>query len=149
MADTIAQESLKRDFTVRSTEAGEVQGVCAGEFCTYYGVPYAAPPVGANRFREPQPAVPWEGVRDATRPGATARYKIPDFPGLDIVPLIDTGQNGGDDFLTVNIWSPKDAEKRPVMVWVHGGAFVRGASSLSTVMSGFAGLPFGVFAAYD
>ena len=135
MADTITQKSLKRDFTLRLTEAGEVRGVYAEGICTFYGVPYAAPPVGANRFREAQPANPWDGVPDATRPGATARYKIPDFPGLDIVPLIDTGENGGDDFLTVNIWTPKDAEKRPVMVWVHGGAFMLGSKD-ATISNG-------------
>jgi para-nitrobenzyl esterase len=57
---------------VRQTDAGWVQGYCADGICRFLGVPYAAPPVGANRFREPQPVASWEGVRDATKPGPSS-----------------------------------------------------------------------------
>src|SRR5687768_3100660 len=94
------QGSAEED--IRSTQGGAVRGTCHGGICRYLGVPYAAPPVGPNRLREGQPPTPWQGVRNATQPGATARYKIPTFPGLNIAPLIGTGAEGGDDFLTVN-----------------------------------------------
>lgn len=125
--DASAHDVNPANATIRANTAGVVQGAIEGGVLRFLSVPYAAPPVGANRFREAQPPTPWQGVRDATRPGATARYKIPTFPGLNIVPLIDTGEAGGDDFLTVNIWAPANAEKRPVMVWIHGGAFVLGS----------------------
>lgn len=116
---------------IRTTSAGQVRGICEAKVCRFYSVPYAAPPVGENRFRETQPVEPWKGVRDATRRGATSRYKAPVFPGLDIAPLIGTGEQGGDDFLTANILAPADGEARPVMVWVHGGAFVLGSKDAS------------------
>ena len=116
---------------IRTTTAGTVRGVCEDGACRFLGVPYAAPPVGPNRFREPQPVEPWSGQRDARQPGATARYKIPTFPGLDIVPLIGTGEDGGDDFLHADIWAPAEGQGRPVMVWIHGGAFVLGSKDAS------------------
>jgi len=73
----------------------------------FFSVPYAASPVGPNRFREPQPVEAWEGERDATRPGPSAPYKTPEFPGVDIVPLVGSGSGVGGDYLTLNIWAPE------------------------------------------
>ena len=112
---------------IRKITSGLVRGSFDGSIYRFLGVPFAAPPVGEYRFKEAQPVEPWEGVRDATQPGASARYKIPVFPGLEIAPLIDTGEKGGDDFLGVNIWAPATGDNLPVMVWVHGGAFVLGS----------------------
>ena len=119
------------DKLIRNTAAGPVRGVQDGNIVRFLGVPYAQPPVRENRFREAQPREPWQGVRDASEPGPSAFYSIPDFPGLDITPLIGTGRTGGDDFLAVNIWAPADAKGRPVMVWIHGGAFVLGSKDAS------------------
>ncbi len=112
---------------VRETQAGRVQGFCREGICGFLGVPYAAPPVGANRFREPQPVAPWEGTRDATRPGPSAPQKLRPFPEIDIVPLVGDGDERGDDYLTLNIWAPEGASGRPVMVFVHGGGFLVGS----------------------
>jgi para-nitrobenzyl esterase len=125
-----AREDQDR-FVVRKVPGGEVRGISADGIYTFLSVPYAAPPVGENRFREAQPAEPWDGIRDATKPGPTPHYKIPVFPTLEIAPLIGPGDTGGDDVLTANIWTPADAKGRPVMVWIHGGAFVLGSKDAS------------------
>ena len=112
---------------VRETGSGLVQGKCEGKVCTFLGIPYAAPPVGKNRFREPQPAEPWNGVRSAMEPGECAPHKIRDFPAIDVVPLVGSGSLDGSDYLKLNIWTPAFAHNRPVMVWIHGGGFVVGS----------------------
>ena len=129
-----AREDQDR-FVLRKVPGGEVRGTSADGIHTFLSVPYAAPPVGENRFREAQPVEPWNGVRDATKPGPTPHYKIPVFPTLDIAPLIGPGDTGGDDVLTANIWAPADAKDCPVMVWIHGGAFVLGSKD-ATVSDG-------------
>jgi para-nitrobenzyl esterase len=116
---------------VRTVEGGDVAGTLSDGVLRFLGVPYAAPPVGANRFKKPQPVEPWNGERDATKAGPTSWYKSPVFPGLDIEPLIGPGGTGGDDYLTLNIWAPEGAKDRPVLVWIHGGAFVLGSKDAS------------------
>ena len=128
---TAENSSATWNEVVRECGQGALTGCSEDGVCRFFNVPYAAPPVGKNRFREPQPADPWTGVRDATAPGATAYYRVPDFPGIDIAPLVGTGNTEGDDFLTLNIWAPEDAQSRPVMVWIHGGAFVVGSKDAS------------------
>lgn len=113
--------------TVRQIESGRIEGFRSDGICRFLGIPYGAPPVGPNRFREPQPAEHWEGVRDATRPGPSAFQKHKDFPVIDVAPLIGDNLEYGDDYLTLNIWAPEDAEARPVMVFIHGGGFIIGS----------------------
>jgi para-nitrobenzyl esterase len=74
-----------------STADGIVQGSATGDVRRFLGVPYAAAPVGVNRFAPPQPVVPWSGVRDATVAGPNAPQRTKAFPGLDTVPLMTTG----------------------------------------------------------
>ena len=112
---------------VRQVESGWIQGFCRDGICRFLGIPYAAPPVGANRFQEPQPVEHWDGVRDATRPGPSAFQKLKDFPVIDVAPLIGVDLERGDDYLTLNIWTPEDAAGRPVMVFIHGGGFIVGS----------------------
>ena len=111
----------------RRVEAGTLRGACDDGICRFLGVPYAAPPVGENRFREPQPVPAWEGERDATQPGHCAPHRIKDFPALDIVPLVGEGADEGEDYLALNVWAPEDAADRPVMVFIHGGGYVIGS----------------------
>ena len=111
------------------TTAGMVQGVDAGlpGITAFRGIPYAAPPVGPLRLRPPQPPAPWPGVRDAGAAGPVA----PQRPG----PLERTFGGYGrmdEECLTVNLWTPgadPDAG-RPVLVWVHGGAFTTGTGTM-------------------
>ena len=121
-----AREDQDR-FVVRKVPGGEVRGISADGIYTFLSVPYAAPPVGENRFREAQPVRLWEGVRDATKAGACAPHLIREFPQIDVYPLVATGSLEGGDYLTLNVWAPEEAEKRPVMVWIHGGGFVIGS----------------------
>ncbi|HWN34940.1 MAG TPA: carboxylesterase family protein [Pseudonocardia sp.] len=111
------------------TDVRTGSGVVRGEGGVFWDVPYAAPPVGAGRFAEPAPVPPWKGVRDATRPGPSA--PMPDrrwFGRLDMGPVI-RGWVPGEDYLTVNLWTPSIAGRAPVMVFVHGGAFLAGSGA--------------------
>ena len=112
---------------VRKTRAGWVQGFTGDCICTFLGIPYAAPVTSENRFREPQPVVAWEGVRDATRPGPSSYQEIKPFPAVNVVPLVGDGYERGEEYLTLNIWMPQRADKRPVMVFIHGGGYIVGS----------------------
>ncbi|MEU6354670.1 carboxylesterase/lipase family protein [Streptomyces sp. NPDC047072] len=108
---------------VVATRSGKVRGVEQSDgVLVWKGVPYAAPPVGPLRFAPPQRVPSWTGVRDATEYGP-ASLQIPPLPGVPEVP----GQS--EDSLYLNVWSPSTKGKRPVIVWIHGGAFVAGRSS--------------------
>ncbi len=121
-------EATGPDEIVAATRHGLVRGARANGVRRFLGVPYAAPPVGDLRFERPRPPPAWTGVRDATQPGPTAPQFHRDFPGLDIKPLVGTGWARGDDFLTVNVWCPDDdGAGRPVMVFIHGGAWALGS----------------------
>lgn len=125
----IAAERAETDHStvIRKSDAGGVRGRCEDGICRFLGVPYAAPPIGANRFKEPRPVTPWEGERDAMLPGHCAPHRIKDFPAIDVVPLVGHGADDGEDYLTLNIWAPEEAKNRPVMVFIHGGGFVIGS----------------------
>lgn len=88
----------------------------------FRGIPYAAPPVGAARWRPPAPAADWAGTRDATRFGPACMQ--PPSPATGIyaseIPAMS------EDCLTLNIWAPKAARNAAVMVWLHGGSLISG-----------------------
>ncbi|MFH8614959.1 carboxylesterase/lipase family protein [Streptomyces sp. NPDC017979] len=118
---------------VVTTTEGRVRGVltehAGGEVARFLAVPYAAPPQGAGRFAPPRPHARWTGVRDALTPGPSAPQPRRDaFGALDMSPYFGPGWDRGDDHLTVNVWAPRGADRRPVMVFVHGGGFVAGST---------------------
>lgn len=116
------------DVTV-TIASGKIRGSVEDGVCRFYGVPYAAAPVGANRFAAPLPHPGWSGERDATQKGANAPQIIRDFPGMDLAPFVGDGWRRGDEYLVANIWTPDVAAKGlPVMVFIHGGAWVGGTS---------------------
>lgn len=99
------------------TVAGTVRGARHGAVATFRGIPYAQPPVDTLRFRAPVPALPWNGVRDASAFGPPA-------------PQQASPPDASDDWLTLNVWSPElGAGRLPVMVWIHGGAYLFGSSA--------------------
>lgn len=112
--------------TLARTTLGELQGLHDGGVSAWLGVPYAQPPVGARRFKAAAPVQPWQGVRDATNFGAACPQKV-------MGSMKSLGPTLDEDCLTLNIWSPAaDGRKRPVMVWIHGGAFLLGSARAYT-----------------
>jgi para-nitrobenzyl esterase len=116
--------------TVVQTQNGAFRGQTADDITAFKGVPYAAPPFGAWRFAAPQPPQRWDGVRDAVAFGPTAPH--PGYaPPYDV--LLPDPVLPGEDCLNLNVWTPDPgAAGLPVMVWIHGGAFVNGSGAVPT-----------------
>ena len=95
------------------------------------GIPYALPPVGDRRFRPPEPVLTFDPSADTSEFGPSAP-QITEGPLLDAVPGMRVGAQDEERCLTLNVWSPQGARELPVMVWIHGGAFAIGGSSLET-----------------
>jgi para-nitrobenzyl esterase len=113
--------------TVVDTTYGPVRGAAEGPAVrAWKGIRYAAQPVGALRFRAPQPPERWTEVADATRYGPVCPQ--PTFANMPL----DLGAAQGEDCLRLNVWTPCGAQpgdRKPVMVWLHGGAYVLGSGS--------------------
>jgi carboxylesterase type B len=109
--------SSARGAPVVRIQTGLLRGI-GGEVRAFKGIPYAAPPIGPLRWRPPQPAPSWRGVRDATSFG-------------DICPQegVYVSDAMSEDCLTLNVWTPTGADRLSVMIWLHGGGWIRGASS--------------------
>jgi para-nitrobenzyl esterase len=111
---------------VVATKSGKIAGSYENGLYVFKGIPYSAPPVGELRWMPPQPVKKWEGVREAKEFG--------DIAPQTVMPLGPFGQAPqppqSEDCLFLNVWTPGlDKEKRPVMVWIHGGAFTIGSGS--------------------
>lgn len=127
----MATVSSPESVVVR-TSRGAVRGTAEGGIARFLGIPFAAPPFGVHRFELPRPHAPWSDALDATRFGPTppqTRYEGV-YSRLLPCPIID-----GEEILNVNVWSPADAlegARLPVMVWVFGGALIRGSNAWPT-----------------
>ncbi|MGY0499191.1 carboxylesterase/lipase family protein [Nocardia sp. FBN12] len=107
---------------------GKVRGRTVGGVSAFLGVPYAASPVGRARFRAPGPVVGWVGTREATALGPTC-LQGPYPPGIE--QILGTTLVAGTECLNVNVWTPDPGGGGlPVMVWIHGGAFVHGSNAV-------------------
>jgi len=120
---------------IASTASGKVRGQVVDGINVFKGIPYAATTAGANRFRKPQAAQEWSGVRDTL--AYPAMSPQPDRPIRGLFESWTDPTKPGEDCLGLNVWTPglRDGAKRPVMVWFHGGDF----SSLSGSRSVFDG----------
>jgi para-nitrobenzyl esterase len=112
--------------TIVETRSGKVQGKLKGRVIQWRGIPYAAPPVGARRFLPPARPEPWAGVRDGTRFGPVSLQPRSPMEGL----LGGQQLDASEDCLYLNVFAPAtEGSGRPVMVWIHGGAFTGGSGS--------------------
>lgn len=112
---------------VVTTTGGRVRGAAVGDgVLAFRGIPYAAPPFGPRRLRAPEPAPPWDGVREAAGFGP-----IPPQPGAMIPGSPAWSPGDGDDILTASVWRPAGGGAGlPVLVWVYGGAYTNGCANL-------------------
>ncbi|MGZ8721853.1 MAG: carboxylesterase/lipase family protein [Aeromicrobium sp.] len=117
-ADAAGAEQLNA-----SIEGGTVRGTAEGDLITFRGIPFAQPPIGALRWRAPQPVKPWDGVLEASAFGHDS-MQLP-TPGAP-----DTAGTS-EDCLYLNVWRPAERATKPlpVMVWIYGGGMVRGRGS--------------------
>jgi para-nitrobenzyl esterase len=117
---------------IAETTTGKVRGYTSNGIYTYKGIPYGETTEGSGRFQPPQKAKPWTGVRSSMQYGRVCPQGPRGTWNYDEESWLFCYDDGvqGEDCLRVNIWTPgmNDHQKRPVMVWLHGGGFVSGSS---------------------
>jgi para-nitrobenzyl esterase len=111
-------------------ESGSLQGAISDGVSVFKGIPYAAAPVGDLRWRPPQPVKPWRKLRDATEYAPHCAQNETDILWFDLDKI-------SEDCLTLNVWTAgqNHREKRPVMVWIHGGGYSNGSGNIARLNS--------------
>jgi para-nitrobenzyl esterase len=107
------------------TRSGTVEGRGRAQHAAFLGIPFAKPPLDALRFRPPEPPEPWAGVRPAREFSRVA------MQGMAFAPGVEADGSQSEDCLYLNVFTRGGGDrKRPVLVWIHGGAFVVGSAGL-------------------
>lgn len=117
---------LQSQQPIVHTASGRVRGVIQDDVASFKGIPYAAPPIGEYRWRAPQSVTPWTEELDASEFGPSCPQVSWSNSGVKLM------EDTSEDCLYLNLWKPAEAigdSKLPVMVWIHGGAFVGGSGS--------------------
>ncbi|XP_071081540.1 cholinesterase-like [Haliotis cracherodii] len=126
----------KGEYSVVTTSLGPIRGnrttVLNSTVDIYYGIPYAAPPVGDLRFRRPVPHDPWNTTRDALDMPNSCHQSIDElFDRFEGVDMWNPNTNMSEDCLYLNIWVPRGgALKKAILLWIYGGTFALGTSTL-------------------
>lgn len=117
-------KSTTDTWTVEVT-GGKVRGVVQDGVVSFKGIPFAAPPIGEFRWKAPQPVNPWDGVLQADKFGPSPMQPLPISQMIEVEPP-------SEDCLYLNVWTPANSpdERRPVMIWIYGGAFAFGGTSI-------------------
>lgn len=127
-----AAPAMAAPILTAKTSEGKLAGKKVGSVAAFLGVPYAPPPIGANRWRAPQPAQPWSGVRQATAFAPSCYQAVhPGGFGPWAHEYVLSGKVS-EDCLYLNIWTPaqRAGARLPVLFWIHGGAFTHGSGSV-------------------
>lgn len=113
-------------MTTIQTRLGPIRGTRARGATAFLGIPYAAPPLGSLRWKAPAPAAAWTGTLDAT----THPNRCPQPPYPEVLSGFDIPGDESEDCLYLNVHTPAaDGARRPVMVWIHGGAYIQGSAN--------------------
>ena len=113
-------------MTTIQARLGAIRGVHERGALSFRGVPYAAPPSGEMRWRAAAPAAEWTGTLDASRPA----NRCPQVPYAPVLATFEVFGEESEDCLSLNVHTPAaDDARRPVLVWIHGGAYIQGASN--------------------
>jgi para-nitrobenzyl esterase len=137
--EQIRWEEITMSLNIVQTRYGAVEGTPVDGYTVFRGIPYAAPPIGALRWREPQPPASWTGIYQATEFPCKSMQEEPKIPAEGKLPFYvrefhndrDFEADSSEDSLYLNIWTPAETgkEKLPVAFWIHGGAFADGYGS--------------------
>ncbi|MEO6152041.1 MAG: carboxylesterase family protein [Croceibacterium sp.] len=125
-AIAVAATPAAAEIKQAKTTGGTVEGAVAGGLSMFKGIPFAAPPAGANRWRAPQPVIPWVGVRQTTAFGPAC------MQGETLARAMGSTAPLSEDCLYIDVWTPANAasDKLPVIGWIYGGGFNSGMSSV-------------------